>query len=473
VRVQALDEARRYRESVGPAILSSFADLLSIPNTARNPGGIDRNAIWIRDELTRRGARAAVTQIPGAAPLVFGRVDGESGGPTIGFYAHFDGQPADELAWSDPPFSPTLRDGRVEDGGAVIDWPGPGEPIDPAWRIYARGSADDRGAVAALLGALDARQGRTPHASLVFLLEGEEEQGSPHLGEYVSLLADRLQADIWMVCDGPVHQSGRPQVVFGVRGIADVEIEVFGPTGDLHSGHYGNWAPNPAALLADLVSGMRDEHGVPTMDGLEVPEPSAAAAAAAAGVPDAGDLGFPAPGGPSLWERNLLPLLNIRGIRAGDVGAAARNVVPRSAVASLDLRLVAGQSPVDVIEAIKSHVAARGFRLVDGSPDAETRRRHRRIACVSGRPFYPGVHTSPDDPAAAGILAAVEAAAGEPPIIVPSFGSSVPLHHFESLGAPSVIVPIANHDNNQHGPDENLRVSNLWYGIDLIAALLG
>ncbi|MBU1866714.1 MAG: M20/M25/M40 family metallo-hydrolase [Actinobacteria bacterium] len=471
--MQALDEARRYRESVGPAILASFAELLSIPNVAGTPGGIDRNATWIRDELMRRGTRAAVTQIPGAAPLVFGRVDGAPGGPTIGFYAHFDGQPADGLAWTDPPFTPTLRDGRLEDGGRVVDWPGPGQPVDPEWRIYARGSADDRGAVAALLGALDARQGRVPQASLVFLLEGEEEQGSPHLGEYVGLLAGRLAADIWMLCDGPVHQSGRPQVVFGVRGIADVEITVFGPAADLHSGHYGNWAPNPAVLLSDLVTGMRDQHGVPTVDGLEIPEPSEAAMTAAALVPDPGDLGFPAPEGPSLWERNLRPLLNIRGLRAGDVGEAARNVVPGSAVASLDLRLVAGQDPVAVVEAIERHVAARGFHLVGEPPDAETRRRHRRIAMVSGRPSYPGVLTPPDHPAAAGILAAVEAAAGEPPIIVPSFGSSVPLHHFERLAPAAVIVPIANHDNHQHAPDENLRVANLWYGIDLIAALLG
>lgn len=471
--MQALDEARAYRESVGPAILSSFAELLSIPNVASAPGGIDRNAIWIRDELMRRGARAAVTQVPGAAPIVFGRVDGESGGPTIGFYAHFDGQPADANLWTDPPFTPTLRTRSIEEGGTAIPWPAAGHPVDPEWRIYARGSADDRVAIAALLGALDARQGRRPHASLLFLLEGEEEAGSPHLGEYLSLLADRLIADIWVVCDGPVHQSGRPQVVFGARGMADVEITVFGPSGDLHSGHYGNWAPNPAALLAELLAGMRDEHGEPTIDGLDAPSASAAAVKSAALVPTPGDLGFPGPEGLSLWERNLRPLLNVRGLRAGGVGEAARNVVPGTAVASLDLRLVAGQDPAAAIESIRGHVAARGFHLVDGPPDAETRLAHRRIAMVAGHASYPGVLAPLDHPAAGGVLAAVEAAAGQPPIVIPSFGSSMPLHHLERLGAPSVIVPIANHDNHQHAPDENVRVANLWYGIDLIAAMLG
>jgi len=473
VHEKALQESRRYRAAVGPEILASFAEFLSIPNVPGTSGGLDRNAIWIRDELMRRGARTAVTQIPGAAPIVFGRVDGRPGGPTIGFYAHFDGQPVDEHAWSSPPFTPTLRAGRVEDGSGIIAWPAPGDPVDPDWRIYARGSADDRGAIAALLGALDAREGRVPEASMVFLLEGEEELGSPHLGEYLGLLSDRLRADIWLICDGPVHQTGHPQVVFGVRGIAGIEITVFGPATDLHSGHYGNWAPNPAALLAELLAGMRDEHGIPTIDGLQIPEPSEAALAIARMVPEPGDLGYPGPGGPPLSERNLRPLLNVRGIRAGDVGDAARNVVPRSATASLDLRLVSGQDPAEVIEAVRRHLVNRGYHLVDGSPDPGARGSHRLIARVEGNPSYPGVRTSPDDPAASVILDAVEAAAGQVPIVVPSFGSSVPLHHFEVLGAPLVVLPIANHDNNQHGPDENLRVGNLWFGIDLLAALLG
>ncbi len=460
--------ARRHRQEHGAAILREFAELLALPNVAGDPG-LDRNAIWIRDALRRRGARAAVTQIPGAAPVVFGRIDGTPAGRTIGVYAHFDGQPVAPDRWTSPPFDPTLRTGKVEDGAEVVA--PPWDRLDPEWRLYARSSADDRAPIMALLAALDT--GRSPRNTIVFLFEGEEESGSPHLPEYLALLEDRLRAEVWLICDGPVHQTGRAQVVFGVRGIADVEIEVYGPPADLHSGHYGNWAPNPVALLAELVGSMRDEHGRPTVAGLEGPDPDEAALAAAAAVPGPGDLGYPEPDGPPLAERHLWPLLNLRGIRAGDVGEASRNVVPASAVASIDLRLVAGQDPEEAIEAVRRHVAARGFTLVDDQPDRETRRAHRRLARVEGVAGYPGVRTDPGLPAAQWVCRVVTSAAPEPPLVVPSFGGSVPLHHVAALGAPLVIVPIANHDNNQHGPDENLRIGNLWYGVDLMAALLG
>ena len=201
-----------------------------------------------------------------------------------------------------------------------------------------------------------------------------------------------MVADIWVVCDGPVHQSGRPQVVFGVRGIADVEITVFGPAGDLHSGHYGNWAPNPAALLAELLAGMRDEHGVPTIDGLEAPDPFGSGRRGGrrrSRFPTA--LGFPAPAGPSLWERNLRPLLNVRGLRAGRRrGGGPQRRAPARRWRRSTCVWWPGRTRPRVIEAIRGHVAARGFHLVDGPPDAETRLAHRRIAMVAGHAVVSG-----------------------------------------------------------------------------------
>ena len=468
-----VDRARGFRTTNAARLVRDFAGLLSIPDVAADPVGLRRTAAWIADRMTSLGADAEVVGIGDAPPVVVGRVEGSGDGPTIGVYAHYDGQPVDPAAWSVPPFGPTLLTGRLEDGGEEIDLPADGAPVHDDWRLYARGSADDRAPIMALAAAIEALDG-APHASVVFLFEGEEEVGSPHLPDYLEALGDRLGADVWLICDGPVHQTGRPQVVFGVRGFAEVEIEVFGPPHDLHSGHYGEWAVNPAAALADLLASMRDLDGTVTIDGFDQgARPTTAEVEAARLVPDPGDLGFVPNDGHAYAEGLLTPLLNVRGIRVGDVGEASRNAVPATALASIDLRLVAGQDPAAAIESVRTHAAARGFHLVDGEPTAAERQGHRLLARIDGTPGYPGVRTSPDHPAFGPVLAAVRTAAGDDPIVVPSFGGSVPLHHFEALGAPLAILPIANHDNNQHSPDENLRLGNLWYGLDVMAALLG
>lgn len=218
VEQTAVARARRHRDESGPQILAEIAEFFAIPNVASDASGVDRTAIWIRDALAGAGARAAVTQVPGAPPVVFGRIDGAPSGITFGVYAHFDGWPVDEDRWSSPPFLPTLRSGRIEDGAVLLDLPGAGDPIDPDWRLYARGSADGRAAVASLVTALGSRGSGTPLRSLVFLFEGEGEQGSGHLPEYLRLLAGRLRTDMWLICDGPGHPAGTPRVALGESG---------------------------------------------------------------------------------------------------------------------------------------------------------------------------------------------------------------------------------------------------------------
>ena len=453
------------------AAVADLMAVLRIPNTASDPDGLAATARWIRDRYSAAGAEAEVVQLDGAPPVVVGRVPGPEGGPVVGVYAHYDGQPVDPDAWTDPPFSPTLRTDRIDRGGERLD-PLAVDRVDPDWRVYARGSADDRAPIVALLSAIEGAS--EIGTEIVFLFEGEEESGSPNLGRYVDHLGDRLSADLWLVCDGPVHQSGRPQVALGVRGFAEVHIDVFGPPADLHSGHYGEWAVNPVDALARLVASMRDDGGRATMAGFHagVEAPSADTIAAARRVPDPDGLGFAGPGGSGYAEGLLEPLVNVRGVRSGDVGAASRNVVPHVATASIDLRLVAGQEPEAAIEAVRAHVAAQGFHLVDGPPTDEERRRHRLLARVEGRPGYPGVRTPPSHPAVRGVVEAVREASGEDPIVLPSFGGSVPMFDLTRTGAPLVILPIANHDNNQHAADENLRLGNLFYGIDLMTTLL-
>jgi len=221
------------------------------------------------------------------------------------------------------------------------------------------------------------------------------------------------------------------------------------------------------------VASLRDEFGAAWVEGFGGEAPDDASLRAAELVPEPDDLEFAAPAG-SYAASVLQPLINVRGLRAGDVGEAARNVVPATASASLDLRLVAGQDPQVAVSAVRDHIAGQGFKLVSAEPDAETRKRHRRIARVDTTIGYPGVRTRLDLPAAVRVVEAAAAASGADPVLLPSMGGSVPLHHIASrLEAPVLVLPIANADNNQHAPDENLRLGNLWYGIDLFAALLG
>lgn len=468
----AVERARTHWDTNGAAVLRDFAEFVSIPNVAADLDGLLRTAGWIVEQFAARGYPLQMHSVEGAPPVVHGRIPGPEGAPTIGIYAHYDGQPVDPTEWSSSPFSATLLTGRIDEGGEEIAYPALGEPVDPEWRVYSRGTADDRAPIVALLAALDAVVDRT--ASVVVLFEGEEEEGSPHLPRYLSELRAELTADLWLICDGPVHQSGRAQVALGVRGFAEMEIEVFGPPHDLHSGHYGETGINPIVALAELIVSMRDADGTLRVDGLAGPEPSAATVAAAESVPDPDNLGFAMNPNGTYASRLLRPLLNLRGIRSADVGDASRNVIPARAVASIDLRLVAGQDPAGCVDAVRRHVAAQGYHLVDPVPSPDERLAHRRLARVGGVAGYPGVRTDPDDPFVQRVISAVGVAAGDDPVLLPSFGGSVPFHHFvEHLGSPLAILPIANHDNNQHSADENLRVGNLAYGVRLMAALLG
>jgi len=176
--------------------------------------------------------------------------------------------------------------------------------------------------------------------------------------------------------------------------------------------------------------------------------------------------------GESISEAIQRPAVNLRGIRGGDVGAAATNSIPTEATASIDFRLVPEQTPEAVRAAVETHVTTQGYFIVRTAPDASVRRAHPRVALMQWGPGYPGYRTSMDLPASRAVIAAVEEAAGGPVVKLPSLGGSIPMSLFaEKLGAPIIGIPIANHDNNQHAANENLRLQNLWDGIDTYAGL--
>ena len=480
---QRTDPVARYVDAHHPEIVRELVELLAIPNVASDSVNIRRNARAIAAMMERRGIRTRIVET-GGPPMVYGELPARGARTTLLLYAHYDGQPVEPAKWTGHgPWEPVLRDGALERGGEIIPFPARG-PYPADWRIYARSSADDKGPVVAMLAALDALRaaGRAPAVNLKFLFEGDEEIGSPNLRSLLTEHRELLRSDLAIMADGPEHASGRPTVVFGARGITSAQITVYGADRPLHSGHYGNWAPNAAMELARLLASMKDAQGRVTVAGWydDVLPLSAEERAAIAAIPaeEPAAFGFAEPeGGPGArrLERIALPSLNVRGLNSLYVGAEARTLVPDRAVAELDLRLVPAVQPQRQIERLRAHVRAQGFHLTEADPDSATRARHPRIARIVAREGgYPGVRTSFDQPVARRVVQAVRQGTGEEPVLMPILGGSIPAAWFpEVLGTPVILLPTVNPDNNQHAENENLRLGNLWRGIRIFAAVMG
>ena len=477
--------AAGYLTESGAEVLADFARLLQLPNVTGSVDDLRVNARELVARFEKRGAAMEMIELGDASPVVIGELRTSSPTATLGVYVHYDGQPVDPANWTVPPFSATLTSGALHQGGKPIAYPGPGSEIDPEWRIYARGASDDKTPLAAIAAALDAleRSGVERTVDLVFLFEGEEESGSPNLGRYMEHLAPRLGADAWLLCDGPVHQTRTPQVAFGARGYSGFDLTFYGPERELHSGHYGNWVPNPAFELAAFIAGCKDKTSGKVIidsfydDTMPVSDSDRAAMDALPEVEDRlqAELGY---GGPEVTdsgyaERLMLPSFNVRGINAADVGTGARNVIPAEATASVDIRLAAGDDPDRMLDRVEAHLAKLGYHVLDRAPTSEERRAHRHLARLDRLPGYRAARIPMDSALARTLMDVSRTATGGEVVALPTFGGSVPLYLFEDvLEAPVAILPIANHDNNQHAPDENLRVANLWYGIELWTTLL-
>ncbi|MBT7525368.1 MAG: M20/M25/M40 family metallo-hydrolase, partial [Candidatus Marinimicrobia bacterium] len=374
----------------------------------------------------------------------------------------------------------------IDAGGKPIRIPKNNNDIDPEWRLYARSAGDDKAPILTILNAIDALKsskiGITSNIKIFF--EGEEEAGSTNLKAHLSNHRDILDdIDIWLFCDGPIHQSRQPQLVFGVRGVTGMEITVYGAARSLHSGHYGNWAPVPGQIIANLISSMKDANGKVLVNGFyDTVEPlSEFERLELSKIPDVDqqlkkELGlvYTEGEGRSINERLLLPSLTIKGLSSGNVGKKARNVIPNSATAAIGVRLVKGNDPEDMLDKIEAHIKSQGFHIVYETPDLNTRRNYSKIVRVDRRGSgYIASRTSMEDPNAKSIINAVKEYIGDDLILMPALGGSLPLYLFtDYLKKPAIIIPIANHDNNQHAPNENLRIANLWYGIDLMGVIM-
>jgi acetylornithine deacetylase/succinyl-diaminopimelate desuccinylase-like protein len=475
-------QVRAYRAAHEKEIVGELADLVSLRNVASDRADIERNADRLIEMLKRRGVEARRLNAGDAPPAVYGELRSPGATRTVVFYAHYDGQPAEAADWGgNDPWKPVLRAGP-EPNAPVVDL-ATAASFAPESRLYGRSASDDKAPIVAMLAALDALHaaGVSPSVNLKFFFEGEEEASSPHLAEILRAHRDVLAADAWIFADGPVHQSRKPQVVFGARGVSEVEITAYGPVRALHSGHYGNWAPNPAAVLVDLISGLRAPDGEIRIAGFyddvrPLTESEKQAAAAMPPIEEALQrelgLAWSEGNGGRLQDLIMRPALNLRGLKSGQVGAQARNAIPTDATASIDFRLVPDQTPEKVRERLEAHLKSHGFWVVHEEPDLETRRAHPRVVRLTWGDGYPGARTSMDLPASRAVLQAVEEVVGAPVLRVPMLGGSLPMYVFtDTLKVPLIGVPIVNHDNNQHAAYENLRLQNLWDGIEIFAGL--
>lgn len=457
------------------AVLRELTEFLAIPNLADDRANINRNAELLQKMMERRGIATRLLTLDGAPPIVVGDLKAPGSTRTIAFYAHYDGQPVDPSQWKSAPWTPVMRDAQGND----VDWQN-AATLDPEWRLYVRSASDDKAPIVAMLAALDRLRARgvKPRVNLRFVFEGEEEAGSPHLAAFIAKYPDVLRPDAWIICDGPVHQTRRAQLAFGARGVLGLDLVVYGPARALHSGHYGNWVPNPIVALTRLIDSMRDENGRILIEGFYddvVPATAAEKEAIAAMPPVEAELKrqfqIARTEGESLNERILLPALNVSGIQSGGVGDNASNTIQTSARAAIDFRLVPAQTPDSVKARVERHLIANGWTIVRDDPDPETRRTKEKVVRVRWGSGYPPARTPLDLPLSEEI-AAIMTRAGHEPVRLPTMGGSLPIYLFQHPGnTPAIVLPIVNHDNNQHAANENLRLQNLWDGIEIFAIL--
>ena len=460
-----------------------FREFLSLPNDARNATDIEALVSWLERAFGERGFETVRLATAGNPSLVASRIV-DPARPTVLVYLQADGQPVDPSAWNQAsPYLAVLKERSIDGDWSEIPWERMELGVDPDWRIFARSASDSKGPMTQYLVAMELldEAGFDFDYNLKVLIDTEEELGSPHLADAIERSKDLLAADMLLIFDGPPHASNRPTVSFGARGIATATVTVFGPRVAQHSGHYGNFVPNPAFHLARLLASMKSADGVVQIpgfyDGVDIDDDTLAVLDA---VPDdeaaiLSSMGVAEPEtvGESLQESLQFPSLNVRGMAAGWVGDEARTIIPPTATAEIDIRLVPESDAERLLGLVRAHIEGQGFHVTDGAPSDEERAQHPRIASFSYDISYGAFRSDIDAPPGRMARAGMRHLFGEEPILIRSMGGSIPIAPIiEALGVPAATVPTVNIDNNQHSPNENIRLGNFLEGIAILMSVL-
>lgn len=462
--------------------LPLLKEVLSIPNDAFYPHWIEQNVQWSEKNFAQRGFTTTRISTK-SAPLLLASHSFPKATKTVLVYLQMDGQPVDPSRWTqDNPYQPVVKKQDQEGKWDIIDWIAL-EDYQDDWRIFARSASDAKGPVAMFLAAMDAmeRLDQNPNYNLKVILDFEEELGSPNLPQAVEENREMLAADLLLIFDGPMHRLNKPTLSFGARGIATIQLTTYGPIVPQHSGHFGNYVPNPAFKLAKLLASMKDEKGkvlIPGYyDGIVLDQSTKDILKATPHnekeLQDLIQIGHFDRVGPNYQEAIQYPSLNVRGMQSGWINEKVRTIIPAWARAEIDVRLVKESIPERLLNLIKQHVENQGYLVLDREPTKEERLAHPKVASFTSKISYQSFRTPLDSEIGLWLRKAIIRGFGEEPIRVRMSGGSIPISPFvNTLNLPAVAVPTVNRDNNQHSPNENLRLGNYRDGIKTILAIL-
>ena len=460
-------------------IVEGLVELVRRNSVSQEPERVRATGEWLAAEMRARGLDVSILDTHGN-PSVVGRRHVPGARRTVLIYCHFDTKPVPPAGWLQPdPLVPVFRPGLAEQDAPIVPLESIGDDHLGAHRLYARGASDDKGPIWCHLTALELmdRVGLPARVNLVLVFEGEEEIGSPYFGPLVEQHRDLLAADLAIVTDGPKDGSGRPTIAGGARGVMGLELTLEVARRDLHSGNFA--VPSAAWKLNGLLASMATPDGQPLVEGLseDVVGPTAQERDQLAKVPIdlealGREVGLTLPA--DYLERTMFrPTLNIRGLKSGFVGKEANTIIPHQATVSIDVRMVKNQRWEKVYERIVQHIRGQGFVVLEGDAPMPDELRGRAIRVTEKRGYDPA-KTSLDLPVSREVIAAVERAhGGEPAVLLPTLGGSVPLFAFtDILKLPTLLVPYANANNRQHSPNEHLRLDHLFQGVRTTAQLL-
>ncbi|MFM1808510.1 MAG: hypothetical protein RLZZ242_1235 [Bacteroidota bacterium] len=458
-------------------------EMIAVKNDAAIAEHVTANIDYAKRVFSSRGFSIEMLETSGI-PLMLATYEPKRAKRTLLTYLHVDGQAVDPSKWDQPdPYAVVLKRPMTDGGFEAVPWNTLEEAYDPELRLFGRSTSDDKGPLAMFLAAWDAltEVNKLPDYRIKMVVDFEEEQGSPSLPEAVTRYRDKLTSDAMLIFDGPRHVSNLPTLTFGARGIATITLEAYGPKLAQHSGHYGNYAPNPALLLSQALASMKDDRGRVLIKGYyDNVTLSAADKVLLDAVPDderaiRERLGFATPDavGRTYQESIQYPSLNIRGLRSAWVGDEVRTIVPATALAELDIRLVPEVNAERLINLVRSHLEAQGFLVLDRAPTQEERMKHSKIMRMQSSISYQAFRTPFDAEVSVWLSNIMKKTFSEPLVSVRMSGGSIPISPFvDGLGIDAVTIPTVNADNNQHSPNENLRAQNLKDGLRTLIAVL-